>query len=137
MSIKRTIEESQRLADEARSKLTQIEKRWAQLDHEIAAIQANAEAQMKQEEQLMLGETAADVHRILEYSDREIEAAVRQARNQLKAFAANLAVSLAKQSIRIDKKTDQDLIGAFLTELQRGKEDPLMVTARGRHRQVV
>ena len=65
MSIKRTIEESHRFGDEARSKLTEIENRWAQLDHEIAAIQASAETQMKQQEQLMLGETAADVHRIL------------------------------------------------------------------------
>ena len=137
MSIKRAIEESQRLGDEARSKLTEIEKRWAQLDREIAAIQASAEAQMKQEEQLMLGETAADVHRILENSEREIEAAVRQARNQLRAFAANLAVSLAQQSILIDEKTDQDLIGAFVTELEHGKDDPLMVTGRGRHRHVV
>jgi F0F1-type ATP synthase membrane subunit b/b' len=76
MSIKRRIEESQRLGDEARSKLTEIEKRWAQLDHEIAAIQASAEAQMKREELLLMGETAADVHRILENSEHEIEAAV-------------------------------------------------------------
>jgi F0F1-type ATP synthase membrane subunit b/b' len=136
MLIKRTIEESQRLGHEARSKLTEIEKRWAQLDHEIAAIQASAEAQMKHEEQLMLGETAADVHRILENSEREIGAAVRQARNQLKAFVANLAVSLAQQSMLIDEKTDQDLIGAFVAELKHGKKDSLMVTGRGRHRHV-
>jgi hypothetical protein len=37
----------------------------------------------------------------------------------------------------IDEKTDQGLIGAFVTELKRGKEYPLMVTGRGRHRHVV
>lgn len=134
MSIKRAIEEAQQLGDEARGKLAEIEKRWTHLDHEIAAIQASAEAQMKQEEQLMLGETAADVHRILENSEREIEAAVRHARNQLRAFAANLAVSLAQQSMVIDEKSDQDLIGAFVSELKRGKEGPLMLTGQGRHR---
>ena len=120
-SIKRRIEESQRLGDEARSKLTDIEKRWAQLDHEIAAIQASAAAQMRQEEHLMLGETEADVHRILENSERQIDAAARHARNQLRAFAANLAVSLAQQSMVIDEKTDQDLIGAFVNELKLGR----------------
>jgi F0F1-type ATP synthase membrane subunit b/b' len=85
----------------------------------------------------MLGETAAKVHRILENLEREIGAAARQARNQLRAFAANLAVSLAQQSMMIDEKTDQDLIGAFVTELKRGKEDPLMVSGRRRHRHVV
>jgi hypothetical protein len=29
------------------------------------------------------------------------------------------------------------LIGAFVTELKRGKEDALMVTGRGRHRHIV
>jgi F0F1-type ATP synthase membrane subunit b/b' len=136
LSIKRTIEESQRLGNEARSKMTEIEKRWAQLDYEIAAIQSSAEAQMKQEEQLMLGETEADVHRILENSEREIEAAVRHARNQLRTFAANLAVSLAQLSMAIDEKTDQDLVGAFVTKLKPGKEGPLMATGHGRHRDV-
>jgi len=117
MSIKRAIEEAQRLGDEARSKLAEIERRLAQLDHEIAAIQASAEAQGKQEEQVMLGKTAEDVRRILENSEREIEAAVRHARKELIAFAANLAVSIAHQSMRIDEKTDQNLIGAFANEL--------------------
>ena len=137
ISIKRAIEEAQSLRDDARSKLARIEKRWAQLDHEISAIQASAETHWKQEEQLMLGETAEDVRRILENSEREIQRAIRHSRNELMVLAANLAVSLAKQSIRIDKKTDQDLIGAFITELQRGKEDSLMVTGGGRHRHVV
>jgi F0F1-type ATP synthase membrane subunit b/b' len=128
MSIKRAIEEAQQLGDEARSKLAEIEKRWAQLDHEIAAIQASADVQMKQEEQLMLGKTAEDVRRILKNSEREIGAAVRHARNELRAFAANLAVSIAHQSMRIDEKTDQNLIGAFVSELQRGKEGSLMVS---------
>jgi len=65
MSIKRAIEEAQRLGYDTRSKLAEIEKRWAQRDHKIAAIQASAEAQMKQEEKLMLGKTAEDVRRIL------------------------------------------------------------------------
>jgi F0F1-type ATP synthase membrane subunit b/b' len=137
LSIKRAIEEAQQLEDDARSKLAGIEKRWAQLDYEIAAIQGRAEAQMKQEDQLMLGETAEDARRILENSEREIGAAVRHARNQLRTFAANLAVSIAHQSMRIDEKTDQNLISAFVSELKRGKEDPLMGTGRGRHRHVV
>ena len=128
MSIKRAIEEAQRLGVEARSKLAEIEKRFAQLDLEIAAIQASAEAQGKQEEQLMLAKTAEDVRRILEDSEREIEAAVRHARNELMSFAANITVSIAHQSMRIDEKTDQNLIGAFVSGLQRGKESSLMVS---------
>ena len=71
----------------------------------------------KQEEQLMLGKTAEDVRKILENSEREIEAAVRYARKELVAFAANLAVSITHQSMRIDEKTDQNLVSAFANEL--------------------
>jgi hypothetical protein len=37
-------------------------------------------------------------------------------RNQLRAFAANLAVSLAQLSMLINEKTGQDLLGAFVTD---------------------
>lgn len=110
------------------AKLMAGEKRLAQLERKIAAIQASAEAQAKQEEQLMLGKTAEVVRRILENSERGIGAAVRHARSELRAFAANLAVSIAHQSMRIDEKTDQDLIAAFVTELKRGREGSLMVS---------
>ena len=112
-SIKRAIEGAQQLGDEAASKLAAIEKRWAQLDHEIAAIQASTEAQVNQEERLMLEKNEEDVRRILENSERAIEAAVQHARSELTAFAANLAVSTAHQSMLIDEKTDQNLISAF------------------------
>jgi F0F1-type ATP synthase membrane subunit b/b' len=52
----------------------------------------------------MMGKTAEDVRSILENSEREIGAAVRHARSELRAFAANLAVSIAHQSMRIDEK---------------------------------
>jgi len=127
-SIKRAIEGAQQLGDEAASKLAAIEKRWAQLDHEIAAIQASTEAQVNQEERLMLEKNEEDVRRILANSERAIEAAVQHARSELTAFAANLAVSIAHQSMRIDEKTDQNLIRAFVSELQRGKEASPMVS---------
>ena len=129
MSIKRTIEESQRLGDEAGSKLAEIEKRWAQLDHEIAAIQASAEAQMKQEEQLMLGENAADVHRILVAKLRARNRSSSPAGTQSAESICRKSSCFPRPTVNaIDEKTDQNLIGAFVTELKRGKEDSLMVS---------
>jgi F0F1-type ATP synthase membrane subunit b/b' len=120
--IRRIIEEAQLLSEEAQRRLAEIESRWAQLDSEIAAIQAVAEAGMENEEQALLAATAEDTRRILEYSEREIGASVQRARHELKAFAADLAVSIARQSIRVDEKTDQDLIRAFVKELEPSDE---------------
>jgi len=120
--IRRTIEEAQFLSEEAQRRLAEIERRWAQLDFEIAAIQAVAEAGMENEEQALLAATAEDTRRILEYSQHEIEAATQRARHELKSFAADLAVSIARRSIRIDEETDRDLIRAFVKELEHSDE---------------
>jgi F0F1-type ATP synthase membrane subunit b/b' len=120
--IKWTIEEAQLLSEEAQRGLAEIESRWAQLDSEIAATKAAAEAGMENEEQALLAATAEDTRRILEYSEHEIVLAAQRARRELTAFAADLAVSIARQRIRIDERTDQDLISAFVNELEHHDE---------------
>jgi F0F1-type ATP synthase membrane subunit b/b' len=120
--ILRTIEEAELLSEEAQRRLAAIDSRWAQLDSEIAAIQAAAEAGMENEEQASLAATAEDTRRILEYAEQEIAVAAQRARRELKTFAADEAVSIARQSIRIDERTDQDLIRAFVTELKHCHE---------------
>jgi len=120
--IRQKIEEAQFLSEEAQRRLAEIERRWAQLDFEIAAIQAVAEAGIENEEQALLAATAEDARRILEYSQHEIGVAAQRARHDLKAFAADLAVSIARQSMRIDERTDRDLIRAFVNELEHRDE---------------
>jgi F0F1-type ATP synthase membrane subunit b/b' len=54
----------------------------------------------------------------MEYSQFEIDRAAQRARHELKAFAADLAVSLARQSIRIEARTDQELVKGFIEGLK-------------------
>jgi F0F1-type ATP synthase membrane subunit b/b' len=118
-SIRRAIDEAQQLSQDARKRLAEVEKRWAQLDSAIAAIQAHAEAEMKNEERVLTARTTEDIRRILEYSQFEIGKVAEGARCELKAFAADLAVSLARQSIRIDERTDQELVKGLIQGLGR------------------
>jgi len=104
-SIRRSIHEAQRLAEDAAKRLAEAEKRWAKLDSEIAALQAFAEVEMNHDVQIVRVRTEEDIHRIMEFSRSEIDRLAQSARHQLKAFAAGLAVSLARESIRIDKTT--------------------------------
>jgi len=117
-SVRRAIEEAQRLAEEAAIRLAEVEKRSAQLDSEIAAIRAVAEAEMNHEEQLLSKRTAEDIRRITEYSQSEIDRAAQRARHELKAFAADLAVSLARESILINKRKDEELVKSFIEGLR-------------------
>ena len=123
-SIRRAIDEAQHLSEDARKRLAEVERRWAQLDSEIAAIRERAEAQMKNEERLLTERMTEDIRRIMDDSKFEIDRAAEGARHELKAFAADLAVSLARESMQIDKQTDQALVKGFTEALARQVTPP-------------
>src|SRR5215467_9407965 len=128
-SIRRAIDAAQRLAEDAAKRLAEVEKRWAKLDSEIAAMQALAEVEMGYEEQVLSAKMADDIRRIMEYSQSEIDRAAQRARHELKAFAADLAVSLARESIHLDKRTDEKLVKGFMEGL--GNQQSAQTTGQG------
>ena len=115
--IRRAIDDAQQLAADAANRLAQVEKRGAQLDSEIAAIRAHADVEMNYEEQVLNTRTTEDIRRIIEYSQSEIDRATQRARQELKAFAADLGIHLARQSIKIDEITDRELVKGFFEGL--------------------
>jgi F0F1-type ATP synthase membrane subunit b/b' len=117
-SIRLAIDEAHRLSEDARKRLVEVEKRWAQLDSAIAAMQAAAEEQMENEEKALAAQTAEETRRIWGYAQLEMDNVARRARHELKVFAADLAVSLARQSMRIDESIDQELIQGFTNQLE-------------------
>jgi F0F1-type ATP synthase membrane subunit b/b' len=125
-SIRQAIDEAQRLSEDARKRLAEIEKRWAQLDSKIAAVRAVAEVEVKNEEQTLMAKTAEDIRRILQYSQFEIDKAKQCVRQDLMVFAAGLAVSLARQSIRVDERTDRE----FVKGLAEGIGKPTVLNSR-------
>jgi F0F1-type ATP synthase membrane subunit b/b' len=53
----------------------------------------------------------------VESAEQEIAAAAKSARRELTAYAADLAVSLAKKLIHVDASTDQALLRNFAQQL--------------------
>lgn len=118
-SIRRAIDEARRLADDAAKRLAEVEKRSANLDSDIAEMQAFANSAMNQEEQLWSFKTAEAIRRVMENSQFEIERVEQRVRHELKAFAADLAVSLARESIQINERTDESLVEGIIEGLGR------------------
>jgi len=60
----------------------------------------------------------------VESAGQEVEAAARLAQRDLKAYAAELAVSLAEKRIQVDAATDRALVESFVGQLGQngGKE---------------
>jgi F-type H+-transporting ATPase subunit b len=122
-SIRKTMDEAQRASADAGRRLTEIEGRLAKLDSEIAAMRSQAEAEAAGEEQRIKAAAEEDARKVVESAGQEVEAAARLARRDLKAYAAELAVSLAEKRIQVDARTDRALVDSFVGQLgQDGKE---------------
>ena len=113
------MDEAQQLSKNARRRLAKVETLWAQLDSKIAAIRVVSDAQIEKQEQALLAAAEEEHRRISENVQREVAGAAERARNELKEFAADLVLSIARQVTQIDECTDQDLIRVLVKTLDQ------------------
>ncbi len=116
-SIRSAMEEARKASEDANHRLAEIESRLAILDSEIAAMQRTAEQEASAEEARIQAAAEQDRRKIVEAAQQEIAAAAKAARRDLKVYAADLAVDLARRQIRVDKATDQALVRSFAEQL--------------------
>jgi F-type H+-transporting ATPase subunit b len=116
-SIQNAMEEARKASEDANRRLAEIEARLSKLDVEIGRMRTAAAQEAAAEEQRIKTAAAEDARKIVESAEQEIEAAAKTARRELKAFAADLAVSLATNQIHVDPATDQALLRNFAQQL--------------------
>lgn len=123
-AIQKAMHEAQKAGEEARRKLAEIESRLKKLDVEIGMMRDAAEHEAADEEARIHAAAEEDKRKILEAAQHEISAATKSARRELTAYAADLAVGLAKKQIRVDAATDQALVRNFAGELASNSSNP-------------
>ena len=116
-AIQKAIEEARKASADANRRLSEIEARLSKLDVEIGSMRAAAEREAVAEEQRIKAAAEEDTRKIIESAEQEIAAAAKQARRELTAYAADLAVSLAQRQIHVDAATDQVLVRSFADQL--------------------
>lgn len=116
-AIQKGIREAQAASAEAARRLSDIEVRLAKLDTEVAEIRSSAENEAAAEEQRILQAAEEDKRKILAAVETEVGAIARNARRELKTYAATLAVDLAARKIKVDDTTDQALLREFVGQL--------------------
>jgi F-type H+-transporting ATPase subunit b len=122
-SIRKTMDDAQRTSADAARRLSEIEIRLSRLDSELAQMRASAEAEAAAEEQRIRAAAAEEACKMEAAVGQEIVAATRLAQRELKAYAAELAVSLAEKRIQVDASTDRVLVQNFVGQLgKNGKE---------------
>jgi F-type H+-transporting ATPase subunit b len=117
ISIQKAMEEARKASEEANRRLGEIEARLSKLDSEINGMRAAAANEASAEEERIKAAAAEDARKIVESAEQEIAAAAKSARRELTAYAADLAVTLAKKQIVVDAATDQGLLRNFAQQL--------------------
>jgi F-type H+-transporting ATPase subunit b len=120
--IQKAMQEAQQTSADANRRLAEIEARLSKLDAEIGEMRATAEKEAAAEEQRIKAAADEDARKIVDSVGQEVTAAVRTARRELTAYAADLAVALAKKQIHVDTSTDQTLVQRFARQLSNGEK---------------
>jgi F-type H+-transporting ATPase subunit b len=121
-AIQKAMEEARRASEEANHKLADIELRLSKLGDEIDHMKATAEKDIAEEEVRIKAAAEEDGRKIVESAEQEIAAAAKSARRDLTAYAADLAVALAKRQIHMDSGTDERLVRSFAEGLAKPGE---------------
>ena len=116
-AIQKAMQEAQMASEEARRRLADIESRLMKLDGEIGMMRNAAEKEGAAEEARIQAAAEEDARKIVLSAEQEVAAAVKAARRQLTAYAADLAVGLARKQIHVDAATDQALVRNFAGQL--------------------
>ncbi|HSW50706.1 MAG TPA: ATP synthase F0 subunit B [Bryobacteraceae bacterium] len=120
-AIRKGIEEADRLRRDAEDRAGQMEERLKNLENEVRALRASAEQEMTAEKERLRRETDEALRKIREHSEQEIASAVKTARHEVRAEAAELALRLAAEKIRarISPQVDQGLVESVLSDIEK------------------
>jgi len=118
-AIQKGMEAARLASEDANRRLREIEDKLGRLNSEITQLEATASAQAEEEAGRLKAAAEEERQRIIQTAEQEIAATVNAARRDLKAYSAELAVSLAEKRIKVDAATDQELVRDFADQLGR------------------
>ena len=107
-------------SEEAKQRLSEIDARLNRLGAEIDAMHRAAERDASEAEARVKAATEEEVRKIMESAEQEVTAAGKAARRELTRYAADLAVSLAREQIHVTESQDEALWRGFARQLSAG-----------------
>jgi F-type H+-transporting ATPase subunit b len=119
--IQKGIAEARAIKQDADKRAAEVEARTATLGEDIERFRVEAKAEMQQEGERIRQETAAQIARLENQAQQEIEISGKIARRELKSYAAKLSLDLAEQRVRerLTPRAEQELVDAFIQDLER------------------
>jgi len=120
--IRKGIVDAGKMKEEAEARAAEMERRLATLDDEIARLRESAREEMAREEARLKEASEKAVARMRSNTEYEIASVAKHARNELREYAADLALKLARTKIRdrMSPEVSSRLVDSFVTDLGRG-----------------
>lgn len=120
-SIRRGLEDAARANREAQERYAEVERRLAGLGVQIETLKTMAREESGAESERLRADSERALQKIRLQTEQDIASAAKAARQELRAYAADLAVSLAERRIRerLTPDSENALLGAMLQDLDR------------------
>ncbi len=120
-AVRRDLEDAARANREAQERYAAVERRLANLGVEIETLKTQARAESGAEGERMRAESERAFGKIRVQLEQDIASAAKAARQELRVYAAELAVGLAERRIRerLTPDSESALLGAMLKDLDR------------------
>ena len=113
--VQRNLYRVRQSSGEARRRLTAIESALRNLQSKVAAIEAAVDRDSM--EKRSRASVEAEKVKIVEAAEREILAAVSAVNPDFRAYATDMAVTLAANGVRVDGWTDEALLRSIIDQL--------------------
>jgi F0F1-type ATP synthase membrane subunit b/b' len=124
--LQKSLAEAAKVKKDADEQAARIAGRLASLQAEIENLRQAARAELATEGDRIRREGEHQLHRIQEQSGQEIELMTRGGKDELRKYAATLALDLAQQRIRslMNPATQENLVDGFLHDLRDRSAPP-------------
>jgi F0F1-type ATP synthase membrane subunit b/b' len=118
--IRKDMLEADDARQQAEARAAEIDRRLAGLETEIASLRAESVREAESETARLSRFTTAEIEKIQAVAEREIAAAGKAARAELKRYSAELAVRLAAEQLRagMTPQTQDALVRGFVRQLE-------------------
>ena len=122
-AIKQELVQAREQKAQALAKLAEADSLLSRLDADVRAIQDHAHLEAESERQRVAAATTAEVEKLKQQAEREIQTADKVARKALREFFAKRSVELARETVRSRMRPEDDrhLMEESIGELRRAR----------------
>jgi len=120
-AIQQELITAQNERDQALARVAEADSMLSGLDDDVRKVQEQAREEVTSEQQRIAASTEREIEKLKQQEQREMETADKLARKELRQFLAEKSVQMARESIRVQMRPEDDtaLIRESIGELRR------------------